>query len=68
MKDMQLIERSVSSVRAGNYAYLAELEILAKCQCYLCAKNGGSMLAHILNNNQFEHTYVYQLGRFEYKK
>jgi len=68
MKDMPSVSRAVSAVIAGNYAYIAELEILSKCQCYLCGKNGGSMLVHILNNNKFEHTRVYQLGRFEYNK
>lgn len=50
------------TIRQDNNAYLAELEILAECQCYLCGQNGGSMLAMILNNGRFEHQQIYRMG------
>ena len=56
-----LLDVSISS----NRAYLAELVILSKCQCYLGCINGGCSIVNVMNNGRFEHKYIYAMGKFE---
>ena len=55
-----LLDVSIES----NISYLAELVILSKCTCYLGSKNGGCMIANLLNNNKFEHRYIYRSNQY----
>lgn len=59
--DNPLLEVSIAS----NRAYLAELVILSKCQCYLGSRNGGCSIANVMNGGRFEHKYIYALGKYE---
>ena len=44
--------------------YLSSMNLLSKCDALIAGINTGSQMAYIMNNNQYEHVYFYNLGRY----
>lgn len=39
--------------------FMTEINIIAKCQCIMCAKTSANASAFIINGGKFKHTYVF---------
>ena len=44
--------------------YLSSMNLLSKCDALIAGINTGSQMAYIMNNNQYEHVYFYNLGKY----
>lgn len=60
LTDNPLLDVSIPS----NTSYLTELVILSKCTCYLGSRNGGCVIANLMNHNKFEHRYIYSTKQY----
>lgn len=49
-------------IRGASYWVL--LNALARCHCLVAGNCGGTNIALLLNKGKYEHTYIFQLGRY----